>query len=205
MATGLINAAYLFCDPQDELEVAKSVIQAEGVDFAVYLSEDEVIYVIDRQGTARIEIGPIASTNTQINFKYVPENGDPLLLKPIIKAMRAANHVDSNGFALDRTWFEYTKAHIYPDALYRLWRAFHGSFYFSPNVLVSFEDGYHYSAKFLNMVIKFKGTHGSLLNTSTYGFFMSTETPVPEYTRAKNIVEYVEKYGIGGPQNRLVP
>ena len=201
MPTGLINVSYIFCHDDYEPAVAQSLAKGDGVDFAVYYDEDNVIQIVSRKGKASLYV---QDTNGDKKYKYISQYGDPLKLNPVIDELKKNGKLDSQGFAGDKDWYELTKSHVYPDPLYRLWRAFNGMFHFAPNILLSLEDGCHFSGDFVNFVITFNGgTHGSLKDTSTYGFCMSTETPVPEYIRAKDMVEYVEEHGLGSSRNSL--
>ncbi len=96
----------------------------------------------------------------------------------------------------DADWFAATTEHVYPDPLYRLWRAFHGLLVNTPDVLVSIEDGYCYGTSFFNLWVNLKSAHGSLRRSSTHGFVMSTAGRVPDPIRMKDLTTQLQNLGL---------
>ena len=108
--------------------VARDVVGIDGVELAAYRDDDAVI-VIGRGEQARI-------TRSNANFRYDPQVGDPLRLQPILDALAQKGAMNAKGFVDDARWFAATTHHIYPDAIHRLWRAFHGLVEHTPDVLL---------------------------------------------------------------------
>src|SRR5690349_8617223 len=84
-AFGLCSYVALYCDEQVIPEVARAVVEVEGVDFAVYKDGAAAVVESDR-GRARIE-----------NLRYIVETGDPLELGRF-----------GHGLKTDKEWFEAT-------------------------------------------------------------------------------------------------
>ncbi len=183
---GLVSCAAIYT--RSPAAVARDVVGLEGVELACYAerppppaegagSQRPVrVMVLSRSGRAGIERAGEA-------FRYVPQFGDPLGLAAILGELRERGRLDGGGFAPDSDWFEATLAHEYPDALYRLWRAFDGLFIHPPDVLVSLADGYYAGSKRMADFIAMKAVHGSLNRRSTSGFIMTTAGELPPVLR----------------------
>jgi hypothetical protein len=165
-AFGLCSYVAIYCDEQMMPEVARATVEVEGVDFAVYKDREEVVVECDR-GQGRIE-------HQSDSYKYFTVTGDPFDLRQV-----------EHGLRTDKSWFEETASHKYPDAVPNVYKSL-----FSPRVqhtadiLVSLKDGYYYGwspfGKFVNLL----ATHGNALQSSSNAFLMSTHRQFPAYVRA---------------------
>lgn len=80
----------------------------------------------------------------------------------------------------------------YPDGAARIWRAFHGLFEHTPDVLVSLQDGCYSGSSDLDAWINMRGVHGNLRADGTLGFIMSTSAQLEP------------RLGIGEARQRLI-
>lgn len=169
-------------------KVAADVVRIEGVDLAAYRQGDQVV-VVGRDGQARI-------SRSGRGYRYQLESGDPLELRPVLENLERAGQVGPDGFVSDRVLFEATVDHVYPDAVARLWRAFDGLVVHTPDVLVSFLDGYHAGSKLQTELITLIGVHGSLRPMSTYGFAMTSDGELPADIRMGDLREAMRAAGV---------
>jgi type I phosphodiesterase/nucleotide pyrophosphatase len=165
-AFGLCSYAAVYCDEAVIPEVARASIEIPGVDFAVYKDGDSVLIDSER-GKARIE-------HEQGRFQYVVVTGDPLELGSF-----------EDGFEADKTWFNRTAAHKYPDALANIYKSlFTPRVKHTADILVSLKDGYYYGWSPFGRFVRLVATHGNALQSSSNAFLMSTHRQFPEYVRA---------------------
>ena len=167
--------------------VARDAVTIEGVEIAAYMDDGEMI-VLSRDGQARVRRGPAG-------FAYLPESADPLELAPVLERLRADGLIDAEGFVADEALFQATARAAFPDAVYRLWRAFHGLVEHTPDVLLSLADGYHAGSGLQDKMIDLIGVHGSLRPDSTYGFMMST-TELPPILRMEQARAALRDIGV---------
>ena len=161
-AFGLCSYVALYCDEQVIPEVARAVVEVEGVDFAVYKDRESVV-VESGRGRARIE-----------NLRYVVETGDPLEL----------GHL-GHGLRTDKEWFEATASHKYPDAVPNIYKSlFTPRVQHTADVLVSLKDGYYFGWSPFGRFVSLEATHGNALQSSSNAFLMSTHRQFPAYVRA---------------------
>jgi len=209
---GLVTCAAIHT--REPGKVAAAVVGFEGVDLAAYLDDrsgsDE-----DRPqpacGTGVLPVDPrvispsrrrchkagrvvVLSADGRATlsrlgggYRYVAEVGDPLQLVPILERLRADDLVDADGFVADAVLFDATVDHAYPDAVHRLWRAFHGLVRHTPDVLVSLEDGRRHGDFFMSELLKPAATHGNLLAPGSSGFVMTMAGPLPAVLRMEDV------------------
>ncbi|MFO8013819.1 MAG: hypothetical protein R6X20_11005 [Phycisphaerae bacterium] len=158
---------------RNRTKLAEALLEHDGVDLVTYASNGSVAVCAD-EGRARIE-------HRGGRYRYVRETGDPLHLAAVCKQAADDGLMDADGFADGRTWLRLTAGHAYPDAVVRLWRAFHGITEHVPDVIASLKDGY--SAGLPSRAARYPdgaSTHGDLAAKSSTAFIMSTAGPVPE-------------------------
>jgi hypothetical protein len=173
---GLVSSFEAYTDPQNVVEVATRLPGAAGVDLCVYRGEGEEgpLFVVDEEGQARIERVQHAGS---VSWSYEPEGGDPLGYAPVVASL-AAGSLGAESFS-DELWFEATAGHFYPDALYRIARAF--ELVENPaSVLCSLEPGYMYGMKNTERLARVGGatvrwTHGALHRDATLGFLLTDD------------------------------
>jgi hypothetical protein len=127
-------------------------------------------------------------------FSYTTEKGDPLLLNGIMETLRLQGTVEEGGFVEDRVLFEATEGHVYPDALRRIWQAFHGLVEHPADLVVCLQDGwYHGSASFDAMSGDIVSTHGSLNQINSNTFVLTMLGPLPPVMRLEEVLPELEK------------
>lgn len=180
--------------------VAADVTGIEGIGCAAYrdAANDDII-VLGRHARARISRrtgnapGAASGNATDdrvgqtLQFRYKAEIGDPLQLAPILEKLTLAGHVSGDGFVDDRVLFEATESHIYPDAVYRLWRAFHGLIEHTPDVLVSIDDGWVNGSRLMSAIRPMAATHGNLGHSSSYAFALTAAGDLPPVVRMEDL------------------
>lgn len=189
-AFGLVSCAAVYT--LQPAAVARDLVGLDGVELACFVERrphdpalgadtmpgDRVV-VLSRDGEAQIRHGPGG-------FHYATIRGDPLRLGPILERLRAAGGVDAAGVIDDRALLDATADHEFPDPLHRLWRAFHGLFEHTPDVLLSLADGYYTGSADLSQWLDMQAAHGSLRRASTSGFIMTTAGPLPPNLRMQD-------------------
>lgn len=168
--------------------VARDVVGIEGVELSAYMEGDALI-VLSRDGRARIE-------RSGQRFRYRAERGDPMLLAPAVDRLRQAGRIDADGWVDDRALFEATLAEAYPDGVARLWRAFHGLVQYTPEVIVSLEEGFHCGSPFQTDMVHLVGVHGNLRQASTHGFAITTEGELPRDIRMEDLRAALRALGV---------
>jgi len=171
--------------------VSRDVVSIDGIRLATYLDalRDEVV-VIARDGEARI------GRTADGRFTYQALRGDPLALLPVLAPLTAGT---SGGTAIpidDATLRSATLEGAYPDAVYRLWRAFHGLTVNTPDVLIDVEDGHHCGSPFMSKVVHLAAAHGNLGQLSTNGFCMTTAGKLPPDLRMEELAAALTSLGI---------
>src|SRR5262249_30193846 len=173
---GLVGSSMLFTNPQNRLRLAQVCASTTGVDFALYLSDENTIELLSRRGNARV-------IREGERFKYQDFGGDPLDLGHIIEMMNARNIIDKNGFASGEEWWHATAKHKYPDPMRRLFNGFEKYVKNRADVIVSYEDGYLIGSPFLSFCAEMRATHGNMLRGESEGFAMSTRQHLGETLR----------------------
>ena len=184
-AFGLCGYAALYCgDERDVSATAESLLELEGVDFAIHRDGQASIMLRGASGAARIERH---ESGGQLKYRYEQIEGDPLQLAATVRKLSDDGQMDAEGFAPDRVWYERTAAHIYPDALSNLYQSlYEPRVHHTADVLVSLRDGYYYGMSFFSRFIRLAATHGNALRASTSAFMMSTHRAFPAHVRASD-------------------
>jgi hypothetical protein len=166
-------------------EVADALLTNPGVEQAFYLNGDAV-EVKDRRGVARIH-------GKAGKYRYEIVTGDPLVLKPIMDGLASAGELDEQGFVDSRVSFNATVMHLYPDALARVWRAFHGMVDYTPDLVVTLRDDRWEGAQGFGGWVRVQSTHGSLNTHNSTTFVMSTAGEVPRPIRTTDFREAMHR------------
>jgi hypothetical protein len=182
-AFGLCGYAALYCADDEVAEVADSLVDLEGVDFALHRDGPDMIAVKGAKGVARIHR---QQAGEAVRFRYERVgDGDPLQLAEVLRGLKADGQLGDDGFALDRDWYARTAAHIYPDALSNLYASLNATRVgHTADVLVSCSDGYYYGASIFSRFVRIAATHGNALRASSSAFLMSTHRTFPAHVRA---------------------
>src|SRR5262249_13261878 len=173
---GLVGASTLFTHPENRARLAEVCAKAQGVDFAVYQSGEDVIELISVRGRARV-------SRDGDCFKYEDAGGDPLGLVPIIAELKARGAIDASGFASREDWWRATMGHRYVDPLRRLFDGFSKYVKNRADVIVSYEDGYMVGSPFWTLLANMLAPHANLRRGETEGFAMSTRRDLGEAVR----------------------
>jgi hypothetical protein len=169
--------------------VAQDVVKIEGVELAAYAEPDGSVTILGRDSRARI-------TRSPEGYRYDMLSGDPLGLGPIWNVLEERGKLTASGSVADAILFDATVDHFYPDAVDRLWRAFHEQFQHKPDVLVSIADGYHAGSEFQSRMLKLQAAHGNLRLLSTYGFAATTAGELPRVLRMRELAPALRSLGI---------
>ena len=178
---GLLSSFVVYSQMPERLSVARAITQADGVDLCVMRDGDR-FHVISGRGQARIER---RNHNARQQFAYYPDQGDPLQYSDVrSKLAKSVSPADAMWFD-DSAWFTATKNHFYPDALYRISRAF--DLVRNPGSLVcSVSPDYMFGGLLTEYVAiptigRLRWTHGALHREASLGFFM---TDLPQWPAA---------------------
>ncbi len=184
---GMVTCACIHTrNPQ---QVARDVVGIEGIDLTAYQDEQDRVVVLSRGGRACI-------IRSAAGFCYRPEHGDPLQLLPILDELNRSGRLDAEGFASDKVLMDATISHVYPDVVYRLWRAFHGLIQHTPDVLVSVRDGWHCGSPAMSRLVHMTAAHGNLKLISSSAFVMTTAGRLPDVLRMEQLGAALEKLGV---------
>jgi len=183
---GLVGFFVAYTFQGEERKLSEAVKDMKGVDFSLFREGDAAV-VLGKRGEARIYHDPKWNA-----YKYETVKGDPLELSKIAAQLRSEGKLNGDGFAADADWFRATLNHKYPDALHRLYRAAMNHVQNKPNVIVSLEDGYFYGKKVFSKICPLMGTHGSLIDSSTFGYIMTNYKPLPRYVRSEDVFKALQ-------------
>jgi hypothetical protein len=124
-------------------------------------------------------------------------DGDPLDYEGVVAALRKKGKMDSRGYAASENWFEATKDHRYPDALYRMHDGFFTLVENPAPILFSTEENYEYGDVLTRIGAWFhgglKGTHGGLFQEASAAFVMTTDPKIrmPSVLRYDQVMTYI--------------
>jgi len=166
--------------------VAEALLEHPGVNLCIY-PEDEAVVVKSRGGTARI-------LEKEGRYRYDDADGDPLEIREILDRLRDSGAMGSDGYIDNEKLFRATVDHKYPDALGRIWKAFHGVVENPPDLIATLFDNYTNGNKFFSSFVgNVKSTHGSLNNNNMTTFIMSTARSFPEALRMEDLKREIEE------------
>jgi hypothetical protein len=185
-AFGLVNCAAVYTP--SPASVARDLVSLEGVDLTAYRDESDNVIVLSRDGVASV-------SESGGKYRHVAERGDPLRLKTVLANLAQRELVDAEGFIDDGALFDATADHIYPDPLHRLHRAFHGLCRHVPDVLISLADGWCWGSPFMSGFLTVSAAHGSLRQSSSTGFVMTTAGRLPPVMRMQNVAQELRRAG----------
>ena len=200
LSFGLLSSFAAYTFPGEERELASLIAGVAGVDLCVTPAEGGWGLVSSR-GEADIAAAEVEGEQL---WSYLPRYGDPLDYAPVVAALRRrAGEPARNRFA-DQWWFEATREHRYPDALYRVAHAFRLAA--NPaSLLCSVADGHMFGARMTEYAAaptigRLRWTHGALHRDASLGFLMS-DVPgweAPAAVRFNRALEFLAKLGAGG-------
>ena len=170
---GLLSSFVLYTKKDIEAKVASVLVSVPGVDLCV-LPHDQGWQVASARGDALIQRkqGPAGEL-----WSYQILSGDPLDYSSIVVGLKERAADETKTWFPDEWWFDASKDHFYPDALYRLAEGF--ALVENPaSILCSNSPGYMFGSLLTERVAiptvgSLKWTHGALYRDATFGFLMS--------------------------------
>ena len=172
--------------------VSSIVVQIEGINLAMYKNSWDSVVVLNRSGKALVSY-------RDGRYRYQILHGDPLKLGPVFENLHSAGLLDADGYAADEDIFRATSNHEYPDALARIWRAFHGLVKNVPAVVVTTKDGWYCGKGKFDFFVDVASTHGSLNYANSVTFAMSTAGELPEVLRLTDLRRTLMNLGLKPP------
>jgi hypothetical protein len=182
---GLLSSFVLYTKKDIEAKVASVLVPVPGVDLCV-LPHDQGWRVASARGDALIQRkqGPAGEL-----WSYQILSGDPLDYSSMVVGLKERAADETKTWFPDEWWFDASKDHFYPDALYRLAEGF--ALVENPaSMLCSNSPGYMFGSLFTERVAiptvgSLKWTHGALYRDATFGFLMSDipDWPVVDVVR----------------------
>ncbi len=170
---GLLSSFVLYTKKDIEAKVASVLVPVPGVDLCV-LPHDQGWQVASARGDALIQRkqGPAGEL-----WSYQILSGDPLDYSSMVVGLKERAADETKTWFPDEWWFDASKDHFYPDALYRLAEGF--ALVENPaSMLCSNSPGYMFGSLLTERVAiptvgSLKWTHGALYRDATFGFLMS--------------------------------
>ena len=187
LSFGLVSFAAIYTRDANKRKIAQQVTVLEGVDFSAYRMDD-TLHIFSQNGEAKILKKRVNHTEL---YKYEIISGDPFSYKDIVENLTTIGKANEEGYIPDSDWFEATKEHIHVDALRRLDDAFSNQVESEADILISLKDGYFHGSALFSKIATIIGTHGSLLDTNSVGFFMSTRKEAPSHIRGSKLINYL--------------
>ena len=195
---GLVSSFEVYLNEEVEQSVAGVLVQSEGVDLCAYRDAD-LIWIVDRDGKAAVDH---RITEAGMEWRYTPQDSDPLQYGPLIERLQASKTPSSEGWVTDSDLFEASTEVDYPDAFYRIRSAF--EMVLNPaSIVCSLEPGFMFGAPRTAALAKFgKGklrwTHGALMRAPSIGFLMSDSASWERPGAARfdrGLLPFVEAFG----------
>jgi hypothetical protein len=175
---GLVSGFVTYTSSGAESEVASLLTSVPGVDLCA--TKDQSGWrVFSARGNALIAR---KAGRSEPLWSYRTLTGDPLGYEPLVVALRSQSGTPRQQWFADSLWFEASKNHFYPDALYRIAEAF--KLVENPaSIVCSNSPGYMFGSLFTEYVSlptigPLRWTHGALYRDASLGFLM---TDVPQW------------------------
>jgi hypothetical protein len=162
--------------------LAADAVTCEGVELASYAENQAVVVLSPRGGRAVVR-------HKAGRFRYEPQTGDPLRLKPLLGKLKA----DKDGYHDADELLQATALHVYPAPLQRLWRAHFALVEHPGDVILSLADDYFSGSRTFSEFARVASTHGSLNYRNSTAFIMSTAGPLPPVLRSGEIPRHMRK------------
>jgi len=171
---GLVSNFEAFTGAGEEPAVAAVLAAVPGVDLCAFAEGDDRWRVVSSRGSATFSR---SSRDGAERWAYRPADGDPLGYAAVAGRLAERCSAAANDFFADQLWFEESLEADYPDALYRLARAF--ELVDNPaSIVCSLAPGRmfgaprtEWAARLVNGPIEW--THGSLARQASLGFLMT--------------------------------
>ncbi len=175
---GLLSGFVAYTWPGKEAEIASLLVSVPGVDLCI-VQQGSAWRVLSARGDALVRRRGAAS---ETSWSYRPLGGDALGYQTVVATLQKQHGRPGQQWFADSAWFEASKNHFYPDALYRIAGAF--ELVENPaSILCSNSPGYMFGSLVteyasLPTVGALQWTHGALYRDASLGFLM---TDVPDW------------------------
>ncbi|HEX19359.1 MAG TPA: hypothetical protein ENG78_00820 [Acidiferrobacteraceae bacterium] len=194
---GLLSSFVIYSHPEKSTELARAVVQVPGIDLCV-TAEKTSWMVHNGKGRARIDR---RYRNGHYEWRYQVQDADPLSYLSVIKQLQRTTAFAKASWFADDLWLRQTRHHYYPDALYRISRAF--SLVKNPaSVVCSVAPGHMFGALTTEYVARMtigrlRWTHGALDRQSSLGFVLHDlpDGPRGDVMRFNQVLQPLLKYG----------
>ncbi len=175
---GLLSSFVLYTKQDMEADVASVLVPLPGIDLCIF-PRDQGWQVASARGNALIKRkqGPGSDL-----WSYQMLNGDPLDYSSVVAVLKERAADQASTWFPDEWWFDATKSHFYPDALYRLVEGF--ALVENPaSIVCSNSPGYMFGSLLteraaIPTIGRLKWTHGALYRDAAAGFLM---TDIPDW------------------------
>lgn len=180
VAYGLLTSFVAHTAPGDATRVARAMSGVRGVDLCAAPRDDAWI-ITSAGGDARVQRDIRAG---RVWWSYRMVSGDPLGYRGVVAALERRAGGQASGWFPDDWWFDATKREVYPDALYRIARAF--DLVENPaSVICSVSPGFMFGALYTEYVARatvgsLRWTHGALHRDASLGVLV---TDLPDFPK----------------------
>lgn len=170
---GLLSSFVLYTKKDIEAKVASVLASVEGIDLCVYPHE-QGWQVASARGDALVQRQQAPKGEL---WSYRTLSGDPLDYSSVVAKLKERAKDDARIWFPDAWWFDASKDHFYPDALYRLAESF--ALVENPaSILCSNSPGYMFGSLLteraaIPTIGRLRWTHGALHRDAAFGFLMS--------------------------------
>lgn len=170
---GLLSSFAVYTQKDAEEKIAAVLVSVPGIDLCVYPRE-QGWQVASARGSALVQR---RQAPTGELWSYRTLSGDPLGYSSVIAKLKERAKDDARTWFPDTWWFDASKDHFYPDALYRLAESF--VLVENPaSILCSNNPGYMFGSRVtewtaIPTIGRLKWTHGALYRDAALGFLMS--------------------------------
>lgn len=190
---GLLSAAVFFTQDENVDSLGNALSQVEGVDLSFWKKGNRIYVKNSEAELAYFEYNLLSQVNQHPKtYRYVSIKGDPLDYDSVLKA----GGYQYQDWLTDKTWYELTWNHEYPDVGYRLYDSFYFLVENKANAMISLKPNYQYGSlgAFIGTQLKFghKGTHGGMFKNTSWGIVM-TDDPhfkLPPAMRYDQLFQY---------------
>jgi len=192
---GNISGASFYAHEDRVPEVAHLLAGIPGIDVVGYRSGKDIMVL--SHDNRSLQTARVSCTQERKRCRYESIDGDPLQYRGIVTELRKRGRMDRAGYAAAKDWFEATKNHRYPDALYRMHDGFFTLVENPAPILFSTEEDYEYGDVLTRIGAWFhgglKGTHGGLFSQASSAFVMTTDPLVtlPLVLRYDEVMSYI--------------
>ncbi|MGI9014420.1 MAG: hypothetical protein ACR2GY_09255 [Phycisphaerales bacterium] len=179
---GMVN--YSGLHTYDAATVARIVTEGAPVQIVAYMEGERVI--------VRSKRGEAAILYRDGLYHYEVVTGDVLDYALILEQLADDGDEGTLNSATGEAWFAATVDHQFPNAVPRLWHAFHGLAINPPDVMLAFDGGYYYGLGQFEWYIDMASTHGGIDQNNSATFVMSMTNRVQRPMTSSEVLPTIE-------------